>query len=309
MSKLRAAVVGVGYLGKYHAEKYQQLPQTRLVAVCDVNAAVCSEVAQKLNVRAVTDYKTLVGLVDVVSVVVPTRFHHEIGLFFLEHGVHVLLEKPIATTVEQAEQLTQLAAKKHRVLQIGHIERFNSAFVSARPFIKMPQLIEIRRLSPFKPRCLDVDVVLDLMIHDIDLVYSIVDSESRHIAASGMKVISPTLDVASARLEFVNGCVANLVASRISATTSRMWQVFQDDGEVAIDFNEKQIIVQQKNTDTMTMQNQSLASEKNDALKDEVAAFIDCVINKKAPLASGESAARALQTALAITDIIAGKSS
>lgn len=309
MSKLRAAVVGVGYLGKYHAEKYQQIPEAELVAVCDVNAAVCSEIGQKLNVRAITDYRALIGLVDIVSIVVPTEFHYKIGEFFLEHGVHVLLEKPIATSVEQAEALTQLAAKKHRVLQIGHIEQFNSAFVSARPFIKTPQLIEIRRISPFKPRCLDVDVVLDLMIHDIDLVYSIVNSALRHIAASGMKVISPTLDVASVRLEFVNGCVANLVASRISAMTSRTWQVFQREGEVAIDLNEKQINVQQKNTGAMVMEKQSFAGEKSDALKDEIAAFINCVINGKAPLVDGKSAARALQTALTITEIIAGKSS
>ena len=200
MKKIRAAVIGVGYLGKFHAEKFATLPQSELVAVCDIDYERCNKIAKEFNTEAVADYELLIGKVDAVSIVVPTPRHHAVARFFLEHGVHVLVEKPIATTIEEADDLIACAKANKVKLQVGHLERFNNAVKAVEPSLSNPRFIESLRVAPFKLRGSDVNVVLDLMIHDIDIIQSIVKSEIKHITANGASVLSPYIDIANARL-------------------------------------------------------------------------------------------------------------
>ncbi len=305
MTKLRAAVIGVGYLGQYHAEKYHQLPAVELVAVCDTDAHACHKIGQKLGVKTLSDYRELAESVDLVSIATPTHCHHEVASFFIAHGVHVLLEKPIAISLSQADALIELAERHQVILQIGHLERFNPAFVTALPLIKQPRWVDITRLSPFKPRCLDVDVVLDLMIHDIEMIQSLFNSSPGQITASGMTVLSPTLDVASAHFRLGHQLVANLTASRISATTERKWRVIQEDGEILVDFHNKQVMVSRKNQAADNMETQIINCESSDALRDEISSFVECVNQNKQPLVDGQAGRQALATALAVLEAAA----
>lgn len=304
MNNLRAAVIGVGYLGKFHAEKYQELLNVELIAICDTSDQNRSEVSHRLGVKAFHDYRELCGQVDVVSIVTPTTQHYPIASFFLEHGIHVLLEKPIASSCKEADTLIEIARQRNLVLQIGHLEQFNPAMTSAIPLINNPVLINIRRHSPFRPRCLDVDVVLDLMIHDIELAQSLLRCRIKNISATGIKMLSPTWDVANARLTFENGCVINLNASRIDATSERIWHVFQDDGEIIMDFNEKKVTFRQANPLGSTMDEKIIRDVVIDTLKEEISAFIDCVIHQKSPKVDGQAGRDALETACHITQLI-----
>ena len=216
MSKIRAAVIGVGYLGRFHAQKYAQLPVCELVAVVDGREEVRKAVAGELGTQALADYRGLLGKVDAVSVVTPTPAHFEIADAFLAAGAHVLVEKPITETPEQARALIAQAAKFNRILQVGHLERFNAAVLAAEPHISSPRFMECTRLAPYKERGTDVNVVLDLMIHDIDLIQSLANSDIESIEAIGTPVFSGEIDIANARIRFANGCVANTTASRDS---------------------------------------------------------------------------------------------
>ena len=200
----------VGYLGRYHAQKYAQLTDANLVAVCDHDLERAHEIAEECHTQALTDYRELIGKVDAVSIATPTPLHYEIGLLFLSHGVHVLMEKPICNTTEQADELIDAASKKNVILQTGHLERFNNAVTAVRPYLTQPRFIESSRMAPFKLRGTDVNVILDLMIHDIDLIQSMVDASIQNIDASGAKVLSDSIDIANARIRFDNGCVANV---------------------------------------------------------------------------------------------------
>jgi predicted dehydrogenase len=214
MSKLRVAVVGVGYLGRFHAQKYAALGDCELVAIADTNAEAGGALASELGTTAVGDYRTLLGRVDAVSIATPTASHFDIARTFLESGAHVLVEKPITESVEQAQQLILAARRAGRVLQVGHLERFNPAIVAAEPQLRTPRFIECHRLAPFRERGTDVNVVLDLMIHDLDLVQSIVGGAIASIDAVGTPVFSTEIDIANARIRFVNGCVVNATASQ-----------------------------------------------------------------------------------------------
>src|SRR5690348_13059263 len=214
MNKIRAAVVGVGYLGRFHAQKYAQLAGCELVAVVDGREEVRNSVAAEVHSRAVADYRELLGKVDAVSVVTPTPYHFEIAEAFLAAGAHVLVEKPITETPEQARRLIALAAERQRLLQVGHLERFNAAILAAEPHISAPRFMECQRLAPYKERGTDVNVVLDLMIHDIDLVQSLAGSDIVSIDAIGSPVISGEIDIANARIRFANGSVAITNASQ-----------------------------------------------------------------------------------------------
>lgn len=306
MAKIRAAVVGVGYLGKFHAEKYALLPNSELIAVCDTDHERCYQIAKELHVEAVIDYKSLIGLVDAVSIVVPTPLHHQVARFFLDNGVHVLVEKPITTTIEEADDLIAAAKKNGVKLQVGHLERFNNAVKAVEPSITNPRFIESLRVAPFKLRATDVNVVLDLMIHDIDIIQSIVKSEINHIAANGASVISPYIDIANARIEFANGCVANVTASRVSLKMERKLHIFQHDSYISLDLDHKKIRVHRKGPKEMfpgvpeiTRDVQSF--DKGDALLDQIEDFLDAIINDKTPVVTAEDGKRALATALEIT--------
>jgi predicted dehydrogenase len=303
MNKIKCAVIGVGYLGKFHAEKYTNLANAELVAVCDVDKKACQEIANKYQVPAYSDYKKLVAEVkpDAVSIVVPTSLHYQTAKFCLEHNIHVLLEKPITTTVEEADKLINLAKNNKLTLQIGHLERFNSAYSHLLQFIKDPLLLECTRLAPYKARCTDVSVILDLMIHDIDIIYSIIQSPIKSIVANGYPLPSKSLDLANARIEFENGAMATLTASRINPFPARRLNVLQNNKYLCSDLNEKTITIMQNDSDAFKSEKLELA--KNDALLDEITSFVDCIINGSPPLVSGESGKKALTTALEIERI------
>ncbi len=309
MHTLRTAVIGVGYLGKYHAEKYKTLKHSKLIAVCDVDPEKCAKIAQNLEVEAVTDYRSLIDQVDAVSIAAPTPAHHEIGKFFLQNGVHVLIEKPIATTIEQAEDLIFTAKRHDALLQVGHLERFNNVLKSVEHSLDNPRFIESLRLSPFKLRGSDVSVVLDLMIHDIDIIQTIVKSNIARIAANGASVLSPYIDIANARIEFANGCVANVTASRVSLKMERRLRIFQHDAYIGMDLDKKKIAIHRKSDQEIFpgipgICNEERTVEQGDALKDEIEAFLDCIINNKEPAVTGEQGKRALATAIEITNIV-----
>ncbi len=309
MNKIRTAVVGVGFLGHYHAEKYANLPQSDLIAICDTNPERRNEVAQIHQITPIDNYQDLVGKVDAVSIAVPTPQHYEVAKFFLENGVHVLLEKPITTTIEEAEHLIKIAREKKVILQVGHLERFNNVIKGLDTYLSNPRFIESLRLAPFKLRGSDVNVVLDLMIHDIDIIQSFVKSEIHAIRASGACVLSPYIDIANARIEFDNGCVANVTASRISLKTERSMRIFQHDCYIGIDLDSKRLNMHRKGTKEMfpgipEITREKHTFEKGDALNDQIIAFLDSIANDKPPVVSGEDGKRALEIAIEITKIV-----
>jgi predicted dehydrogenase len=300
-------VVGVGYLGRFHAQKYAALPECELTAVVDIDTEVAARVAAELGTRALSDYRELCGQVDAVSVVTPTDSHAEIATALLRTGAHVLVEKPIAQSVQQAQQLIDAARENGLVLQVGHLERFNPAILAAEPLLARARFIECHRLAPFKERGTEVNVVLDLMIHDIDLVQMIIGSPVATLDAVGTPVFSGEIDIANVRLNFENGCVANVTASRVSLKTERKLRVFHDGGYLSIDLQQKILTVIRKRALPATagelpvqIEEQSFA--QGDALLAEIEAFLAAVRGERAVLVSGEDGQRALRTAIAITE-------
>jgi predicted dehydrogenase len=312
MQKIRTAVIGVGYLGRFHAQKYAALPGSTLVGVVDTQQRSREAVAAELGVPGHADYRDLLGRVDAVSVVTHTPSHFDIAADFLRHGAHVLVEKPMTETLAQAQSLIDLAAAQGRVLQVGHLERFNAAILAAEPYLKSPRFLECHRLAPFKERGTDVNVVLDLMIHDIDIVQSIVKSPILSIDAIGTPVFSDQIDIANARIRFANGCVANTTASRVSLKTERKLRLFQDDAYVSMDLQQKILTVIRKQLPgaapsplPVTIEEQNL--DQGDALKAEIESFLECIRQGTAPVVSGLDGLRALETALRITEqVLAG---
>jgi predicted dehydrogenase len=306
---LRTAVIGVGYLGRFHAQKYAQLPGSQLIAVVDADAATAERVAAELGVAAYTDHRELIGKIEALSIAVPTPLHHAIGCEWLRRGVHVLVEKPIATTVAQARELVELAAQHRCVLQVGHLERFNPAILAAITRLTRPRFIESHRLAPFKPRGTDVSVVLDLMIHDIDLIQELVGEPLIGIDAVGATVFSGEIDIVNARLRFRGGCVANATASRISMKQERKIRIFQDDSYLSIDMQQKLLTVIRKK-DAAPVQSvaevsiEEQAVESGDALLAEIESFIAAARNGTPPVVDGEDGLRALETALQITELV-----
>ena len=239
MSTLRAAVIGVGYLGRFHAQKYAQSAQAELVAVVDSREETRTSVASELHTQALADYRELLGKVEAVSIPTPTPLHFAIARDFLQAGAHVLVEKPITETAEQATELIDLARSRGCVLQVGHLERFNPVIVGAIPHVRRPRFIECQRLAPYRERGTDVNVVFDLMIHDIDLVQTLVDSPVASVDSIGAQVFSGGIDIANARIRFENGCVANATASRVSMKTERKLRLFEDDTYLSLDLQQK----------------------------------------------------------------------
>jgi len=302
MKKLRVGVIGVGYLGQFHAEKYASLPQVELAGVVDADQARAALIAQKLNTRSFSDPADLLGSVDMVSIVVPTVLHHRVAKQFLEQGVHVLLEKPITVTLEQADELIRLAKDKSCILQIGHIERFSPAMTVIKPLLKAPRYITAERAAPFTLRCTDVNVVLDLMIHDLDIVADLANAEVAQVSAAGASVITKEIDIASARILFKNGCVADVAASRVSAEKKRLLRVFDDRIIYTADFQTQK--VQQsfrKDGTSLELLTEDIPTERLDTLLEEIKDFVTCVEQKARPRVSGFEGKRALSLAQIIT--------
>lgn len=304
-------MVGAGYLGRFHAQKYASEAGCRLVAVADPRPEAREALALELGTTAVADHRELLGKVDAVSVVTTTPAHFAIARDFLEAGAHVLVEKPITETVEQARELITVAARCGRILQVGHLERFNPAIVAAEAELAGARFIECQRLAPFKERGTDVNVVLDLMIHDIDIVQSIVGRPIESIDAVGTPVFSGAVDIANARLRFEGGCVANVTASRVSLKMERKLRVFRDDAYLSIDLQQRILTLIRKQATPpapggLPVAIDERSFEQGDALRAEIRSFLDCIATGRAPVVGGEDGLRALETAIRITRLLQG---
>jgi predicted dehydrogenase len=305
MSPVRAAAVGCGHFGRRHAEKYAACAGARLVAVVDRDEVAAKNLADRLGVLALTDADALIGLADAASVAVPTSQHVEVASRLLEGGVHVLVEKPIAATLVDASALIALAARHERVLQVGHLERFNAAVLALDDVIDRPLFIESHRIAPFSERGTDVDVVLDLMIHDIDLIHLLVGRPLAAIDAVGVPVLSGRDDIANARLRFEGGCVANVTASRVSFKSERRMRLFQRDAYISIDFSAGSATIARRDPAAsgivpgVALEQRSIGA--NDALMLEIEAFLAAIRGERAVAVSGEEGRLALDAALKIT--------
>jgi predicted dehydrogenase len=302
MNIVRAGVVGVGYLGQYHAEKYTQLPGVELAGVADAERSRASAIAEKLGTRAVADAAGLIGGVDAVSIVTPTVLHHRVAKQFLEAGVHVLLEKPVTVTLDEADELIAIARQRGVILQVGHIERFNPAVAAVRQRLAAPRYIQAERSAPFTVRCTDVNVVLDLMIHDLDIAADLANARPKEVSAAGRAIVTRHIDTATARVLFENGCVADLSASRVSDAKKREMRVF--DGEVmyTVDYQAQQATVSRRGPGTVPeLAVEKIPVERRDTLFEEVRDFIRCVRENRRPLVSGEEGRSALALAQLIT--------
>jgi predicted dehydrogenase len=302
---LRTAVIGVGYLGNFHAQKYSVIPDVELVGVVDSNPKRVVEIANALGTTPYCDHRELIGKVDAVSVVVPTQFHHAVARDFLVAGVHVLIEKPITVTIEEADELIDLANKRDLVFQVGHLERFNPVLMALDNILQEPLFIESVRIAPFKPRGTDVNVVLDLMIHDIEIIQHIVKSAVERIDAIGAPVFTGEEDIANARILFESGCVANVTASRISLKSERKMRIFQNNAYITLDFQNRKLLVAQKGNGELFPGVPNVKVEERelgeaDALLNEIESFLSAIRTSSQPQVSGRDGRMALSTALKI---------
>jgi predicted dehydrogenase len=300
--KLRAAVVGVGYLGRFHAQKYKAIPQAELVGVYDSNLKRAEEVAAELGVKVFKNLEDLVGQVDAATVAATTSAHFEVSKFLLEKNIHLHIEKPITSTSREGQTLCELAKKNNLKLQVGHVERFNPALKAVQEKLKKPLFIECHRLAPFKPRGVDVNVVLDLMIHDLDMILHLVQSEPTLVSAVGTPVITKTFDIANARIEFASGAVANVTASRVSLNSQRKFRVFQESQYLSMDFGSGEVRLMTKTGEWSgeglpPIEMQSWNLEKSDALLAETESFVNSCLHNKPCAVTGEDGMRALRLA------------
>jgi len=305
---LRIAVIGVGHLGKHHARILSALPGAELVAVVDTNRPRAEEIAAANGTHAAFDYRDVIGRVDAVTLAVPTELHHELALPLLAAGIHVLVEKPMARSTDAADAMIDAAADAGLVLAVGHTERFNPALVAARPFLTDPRFIEVHRLGTFPERSLDIDVVFDLMIHDLDVVLSIVNSDVASLEAVGVPVITNRVDIANVRLRFANSCIANLTASRISRERVRKIRFFQPSSYVSIDYAAQKVerwSLEGGAGPAPSIQGGEMPVSAVEPLQLELADFVDAIASRRAPRVTGEAGRRALALASEIADKMA----
>jgi predicted dehydrogenase len=306
--RIRVGVVGVGYLGKLHAKIYASMPDVELVGVVDVDAAAAQQVATERGCTAYTDPKQLLDKVDAVSIVVPTSLHLDVARPFLERGIHMLMEKPLAPTLDEARDLVELADRSSGIFQVGHLERFNAGVMALAERAPDPRFLEVHRLGPFVARATDVDVVTDLMIHDIDIVLELVRSPLKNISATGIPVITHHIDIANARLEFENGAVANVTASRVSNKKFRRLRLFGDSHYYGLDYMEQKMEVSyaEKAADGEwpKIVNEVVDIQPRPPLDTELEHFIRSVRTGQPPLVTGRVALEALRVALLVKEKI-----
>ncbi|MFQ5682091.1 MAG: Gfo/Idh/MocA family oxidoreductase [Candidatus Binatia bacterium] len=303
--KIPVGVVGVGYAGRYHAEKYTASNIATLIGVADIDGDRSGVVGETLGVTSFTDYREFFGKARCVSIAVPTHLHYQVARDFLSVGIDVLIEKPIAVTLGEGEQLVRLAREKNLVLQVGHLERFNPAIRRLESVIREPKFVECHRLAPFVDRGTDVDVVLDLMIHDIDVITSLVDSPVKRAEAVGVPVLTDKPDIANARITFSNGCIANVTASRVSMKRERKIRFFQPDAYISIDYDQKRAQVYRrvkKGGGWGDIRGETVEIKDGDALADEIESFLEAVRARHDPVVSGEEGLRALEIASMISE-------
>lgn len=298
MDKLNVGVVGVGYLGALHARIYSQLEDTTLVGVCDCYKKRAKKVSRKHKTDYYLDYKDLINKVQAVSIAVPTHLHYKIAKDFLDAGVNVLIEKPITKSLEEADELIEMAEKEGLILQVGHIERFNSAIRAVEGYLREPRFIECHRMGPFKERVTDVGVVLDLMIHDIDIVLGLVKSDVKNVEAVGVKIVSDHEDIANVRLTFENGTIADLIASRVTKNVRRTIGIFQKDSYLSLNYANQSATINTKKGHRI--RKKKLKVKKEEPLKRELESFVNCAIKGNRPIVSGIDGRRALAVALEI---------
>jgi len=301
--------VGVGNFGEHHVEKYVNLEDAELVGVVDVVEDKAKKIAKRYKIQHFLKYEDIYDQVDAVSIAVPTRFHYHIAKNFLKEGKDVLLEKPITTTTEEATELIDIADANKRIFQVGHVERFNPAVMSLGKFLVHPRFIESHRLSSYKGRGIDVDVILDLMIHDIDIILSLVKRKVNFINAVGVPVLSPRIDIANARLQFDGGCTANITVSRISDKDMRKIRIFQPDAYFSLDYSKTEMAVYRRVRGEGELPeiigNKKKMKKKNDSLQEEIGSFIHSVITRRPPVVSGTEGREALSVAMKIQEQIA----
>ncbi len=305
MKNIKVGVVGVGYLGKFHAQKYAQLENVSLVGVADTDRSQCEAISSQYECQAFDDYKEMIPLVDAVSIAVPTSLHHKVAGEFLASGVNVLLEKPMTVTLDEADELIGIADEKNLVFQIGHLERFNPAVQAMAPFLTTPVFVESHRIATFKNRGTDVDVVLDLMIHDIDIILNIIQSPLKEMHTVGAPVATVNTDIANARLIFENGAIANVTVSRISKKDQRQMRIFQPGSYINVDFGNRRVMTIQlsNQVEASGMPKQDIRMETfqdGDALLSEIISFVDHVRNRTKPEVSGQEGRQALDVALQV---------
>ncbi len=309
-TRIKTAVIGAGYLGRFHSQKYHKLEQADLVAVCDTDPARARTVATENDTRPCTDYREILDKVDAVSIVVPTTEHYRVARECLEAGLDILLEKPITETLKEADELIKLADERGRIFMVGHLERFNPAIVKLSQTMVKPGFIEAQRLGPFKQRAADTDVIRDLMIHDLDIVMGFVPSEVKSVSALGLPVLSDKIDIANARIEFENGCVAGLTASRVSIGEGvRKIKIFQHENYISIDYQNQSMAVftlgQDNGKDPMDrILIEKISLNPADALEEEIKAFLHSVATRDEPVVSGRDGRNALRAAIMISDAV-----
>jgi len=311
MSKIKVGVIGVGHLGRHHARIFSELEDCELYAVVDTDSKQAQEIAAEYRTRAMTDYNDLIGKVEAVSIAVPTVLHYQIAKDMLSQGIDVLVEKPMTSTLQHARELIDLADHQKAILQVGHLERFNGAVLALEKYINDPRFIESHRIAPFVERGVDVDVVLDLMIHDIDIILSLVKSKAKRIEAVGVPVISSKIDIANARLEFENGCLANVTASRVSLKKERKIRLFQRNAYFSLDYADSQLYSCTIKKDAGENKPYPFHVVRNDIpvqeiepLKAELEAFVHSCYTRKKPVVSGEEGHEALAVAFKILEKI-----
>lgn len=328
MKNLRVAVIGVGHLGKEHARVYAGMPDVELVAVVDTNKVQGETIAKNCNTRFFTDYKEVMGSVDAVSIAVPTRLHCQIAKDFLARDIHVLVEKPMSSTLTEAKELVEVSKRSKAVFQVGYIERFNPAIMAIQKYPIIPRFIECHRLRPFTFRSADIGAVFDLMVHDIDIIMHLANSKIKKIDAFGINMISQKEDIANARILFENGCVANITASRVALAPMRKIRLFSEDAYISLDFQKREALIFRKSPhltlDSLNIKETDVASiadlknfdfgdllhmerltmDNYEPLQKELESFVDCIQNGKKPLVSGEDGIATLEVATWITNEI-----
>jgi predicted dehydrogenase len=303
-SAIASGVVGVGYLGKFHAEKYAASAKAELVAVADIDEPRAKEIASSVSAMAFTDYRELFNRVRCVSIAVPTRDHYRVARDFIDAGIDVLVEKPLTADIAEARELVRAAQAKNVILQVGHLERFNPAIRRLEGIVKEPKFVECHRLAPFVERGTDVDVVLDLMIHDIDVIASLVRAPIQRVEAVGVPVLTEKPDIANARINFANGCIANVTSSRVSLKRERKIRFFQPDAYISIDYDQRRAQIFHKpapGASWLDIRTETIEIKEGDALADEIDSFLECVSSRKLPLVGGAEGLRALEIASMIS--------
>ncbi|MDY6862688.1 MAG: Gfo/Idh/MocA family oxidoreductase [Thermodesulfobacteriota bacterium] len=305
-TKVRVGVIGAGYFGNFHLKHYSLMDEVKLEGVVDIMKEKAVEMAYRYNIRAYDNPLQIMDKVDAVSIVVPTKKHYQLAKEFLSRGVNVLVEKPLTETIDEAEELVDIARSKGALLQVGHLERFNPAFIRVKDQIKRPLFIEAHRLSTFVGRGIDVDVILDLMIHDLDLILYMVESEVKSVNSVGIPILTPKVDIANVRIEFYDGCVANITASRISQKTMRKIRIFQSDAYFSLDFASREATVIKKETPSNTEEISTISTHpypanSKSSLREELTFFIKSIIDNTPPMVSGEDGINVLKVIKEIT--------